>query len=132
MWLEHPSVQYLVRDIKPPNNQSYFPQFFSVWGVWKENKLFIDLKLRKKTVLDQYAKSLFSFLTGWWCFFTNKIRSSSSWATKTARKGARICKKKTFKLQLYGHNNYSNSFKILHSMEVINLFLLTVENRIWN
>ena len=42
--------QYLVRDIKPPNHQSCFSQlfyeFFSVWAVEKENKLFVGLKLR--------------------------------------------------------------------------------------
>ena len=47
-------LQYLVHDIKPPNNQSCFPQFFlrffSVLAFEKENKLFIG---PKKIVLDQ-------------------------------------------------------------------------------
>ena len=48
---------YLVCDIKPPNHQSYFPQFFqdffSVLAFEKENKLFIGPKIRKKLVLEQ-------------------------------------------------------------------------------
>ena len=65
-----------------PNNQSFFPQFFSVWGVEKENKLFIGAKLRKKTVLDQWKVCfLFQLLKLrkiWWKFF-GKTRLVVCW-----------------------------------------------------
>ena len=80
---------YLVRDIKPPNNQSCFPQFFPRMSSWKENEFFIGPKLRKKTCLGP-QKCLFSLSTTqaeknswkklgktrlvvWWFDVTNKI-----------------------------------------------------------
>ena len=55
---------YLVRDIKPPNNQSCFPQFFPrifvSWAVEKENKLYIGHKTDKKKLF--WTKTRFFIL----------------------------------------------------------------------
>ena len=54
-------VHYLVRDIKSPNNQSWFPQFFPriFLAVEKENELFIgpkqvflSLPVEKETLIN--------------------------------------------------------------------------------
>jgi hypothetical protein len=84
---------YLVHDIKPPNHEFCFPQFFQRIFLCltreKENKLFTGPKLRKKTCFGP-VKSLFSFSTDqaeknslkklgktrfvvWWFDVTNKI-----------------------------------------------------------
>ena len=83
--------------IVTPDNQFYFPNFFheifSVWPVWKENKLFIGPKLRKKPVLEQKKFTFFSTdkteknlrkklgkirMKVWWFGVTNKILNSLS------------------------------------------------------
>ena len=58
-------IKYLVRDIKPPNNQSCFPnffhKFFSVKAVEKENKFLIGPK----------QVFFFSFLDHWKVVFSS-------------------------------------------------------------
>ena len=89
IWIrEIVNPQNLVHNIKPPNYQSCFSQFFSVLAVEKENKLFVGTK--QVFLIFEPKKSSFVFSTAqtekiswkklgktrlvvWWFDVTNKV-----------------------------------------------------------